>query len=303
MTQLKNPKYECLALLQSLFERVPEFETAPMLRQAFQSVARMCKICEICGSSLSQVMLTAPALVVVLEGHKAVGFQNGSVTVYEGDFLLLPNGVEVDIANTVGPQGIYRSLVIEFEPHALRKFAMLYPDHVTDMVRWNTVQPRHSAFSPSVHEAEAVIHLSRALARGEGSGSIVELRLFELILALLQSGRGHLLFSLIGNDIAKTVQRLLTLGPSQQWTAERIAAQLGVSVSTLSRRLRQEGLTLRQMLRNARMEHARTLLMDRPEAIAEIAEACGYTSIPRFRSRFEDHFGVPPSSCTAIPQS
>ncbi|UZP67058.1 AraC family transcriptional regulator [Desulfovibrio mangrovi] len=296
------PKYECLNLLQMLFERVPEFEATPTLRHALKSVARLCRICEVQGSHLSRLMLTAPALVVVLEGNKDVGFQNGSVRAHEGDFLLLPNGVEMDIANNPGSKGLYRSVVVEFEPHALRRFAILYPDRVKDLVRWNTAHPRHSAFSPDIHVAEAFMHLSRSLARGEDTGPILELRMFELILALLESGRGHLLFSLTGDDIVETVQHLITLSPAQQWTAERIAAQLGVSVSTLSRRLRQDGLNLRQMLREARMQHAGTLLKNNSEDIAGIAESCGYASLSRFRARFEDHFGITPTAYATSQQ-
>lgn len=291
-----SPKQECLTLLRQLFEQVPEFEARPTIRSPLKTVARMCKLCEMHYTRFSEVMLTAPALVVVLDGRKSVTLQSRHVMANEGDFLLLPNGVNMDMQNELSPtQGVFRSIIIEFEPNALRRFTGFYPDLIQAEVDWHSTNaPSLYAYPPSVHEAETFMHLSKALARGEGTGPTVELRLFELILSLLQSDKGQILFALTSDNIAENARNLLELHPSRPWTVEGVATQLGVSGSTLTRRLRKEGQSFRNLLRNTRMNQAKSMFKTGAHSIAEVAEACGYTSLPRFRSRFETHFGHPP---------
>lgn len=297
MTHSYTPKDECLDFLQQLFERVPEMQAPPPMRSGLNSIARMCKLCEVVGTRISKVMLTAPSLVVPLAGRKTVVLNSCKVVAEEGDFLLLPNGVDMDMLNEPAQAGsTYRSIVIEFEPSALRKFAGIYQNIIDQTVHWDSsgTAPLFT-FSPSIHETEAFIHLSKALARGETGGPTLELRLFELILALLQGNKGQLLFALTGNNVAENTRRLLKLHPARPWTVNGMAAQLGVSSSTLSRRLRESGQSFRFLLRDVRMSQAMSMLKNQQTSVAEVAEACGYASPSRFRSRFEAHFGVAPA--------
>jgi len=291
-------KRECLIALRQLIERTPDFQAPRPPSTRMTTVARMCRICDVHKVRMGKVMLNAPALVVVLAGQKTVASQDGQVIASEGDFLLLPSGVEMDMLNEPGgTNGMFRSMVVEFEPHALRKFAGLYPNMV-DNLGWEAGDGM-TVFSPDAREGEALVHLGKALARGEENSPVLELRMFELMLALLLADHGRILFSLIGDDVPEVAQRLVALHPARQWTAPGVASQLGVSVSTLSRKLRQEGEGFRQLLRRVRMERAKELLQNEAMTMTDCAQACGYASLPKFRTRFKEHFGVSPARAQA----
>lgn len=295
-----DPKTECMTFLKRLFDIVPDFPVDSSYDSRFKSIARICKLCETQKSRFSKVMLNTPCLVTILSGTKRVAFDSEAVEAKEGDFLLLPSGVKMDMFNSPDPrEGIYRSVVMEFEPRTLRKFATTYPEAVGQLVPWAAVDsPQIFASPPDIYEAEAFIHLSRALARGDNTGPTVELRVFELIFALLKARKGRLLFTLCGADIGENVRRLFALHPARPWTADAMATQLGVSVSTLSRRLRQEGTNFRNLLRDTRMTHAMEMLRNKQHTVTEVAEACGYSSLPKFKTRFKENHGVHPTQIT-----
>lgn len=75
-----------------------------------------------------------------------------------------------------------------------------------------------------------------------------------------------------------------------------IAHELGVSVSTLAHRFREEtGETVVQALRRIRLEQSRPYLI-RGASVKEVAAAVGFSTPFYFSKVFRDHCGVPPSA-------
>jgi AraC-like DNA-binding protein/CheY-like chemotaxis protein len=76
----------------------------------------------------------------------------------------------------------------------------------------------------------------------------------------------------------------------------QLAAALGLSKSTLSRRFKRTlNISYRRFVRQSRIERARTLL-DRPGlTITEIAQAVGFGDLPRFDKVFKAVVGTAPS--------
>ncbi|MCW2349159.1 AraC-like DNA-binding protein [Sphingobium sp. B12D2B] len=73
------------------------------------------------------------------------------------------------------------------------------------------------------------------------------------------------------------------------------AAGIGVSVPTLHRRLRAEGMVWKTMVREGRMQIAARLLQESRRKIADIALATGFSESASFTRSFHKHFGVTPS--------
>jgi AraC-like DNA-binding protein len=78
-------------------------------------------------------------------------------------------------------------------------------------------------------------------------------------------------------------------------TAERAAAALGVHRRTMARRLSDEGLTFKQLVRDLRFEMASDMLAKSNVPMAQIAEMLGYSDQTVFSRAFSRHFGRPPS--------
>jgi AraC-like DNA-binding protein len=78
-------------------------------------------------------------------------------------------------------------------------------------------------------------------------------------------------------------------------TAERAAAVLGIHRRTMARRLSDEGLTFKDLVRDLRFEMACDMLATSNAPMAQIAEMLGYSDQTVFSRAFSRHFGHPPS--------
>ena len=94
---------------------------------------------------------------------------------------------------------------------------------------------------------------------------------------------------------AERLERLLVAQLHFPWTQEQAAVALGLSASTLKRRLRTEQTSFARLLRQLRMEAALFLLMSRQTPIGDIAAACGYQSGGHFAAAFKQQCGFLPS--------
>ena len=83
--------------------------------------------------------------------------------------------------------------------------------------------------------------------------------------------------------------------PGKAWTVSQLAAEVGVSRSVLSERFSKIlGEPPMVYVRRWRLFNARNLLRSSKMSMTEIAEACGYASVPSFSRRFTTAFGIGP---------
>ena len=97
----------------------------------------------------------------------------------------------------------------------------------------------------------------------------------------------------------KRMHTLLRLDLARPWQAAEIAAQLGMSESTMRRGLRHEGTSFRQLLAELRLVEAFGLVMCSRHTLQEIAFDCGFQSPSRFSQNFRHFFGMSPSELRA----
>ena len=109
-----------------------------------------------------------------------------------------------------------------------------------------------------------------------------------LPLTVLQYRRDRLL--------VHSVAQLLAADPAAAHTAEDVAAQLNLSVRTLHRQLKEEGVSLQRLKNDARRERAIALLLQTAKPVKQIAAAVGFDSEKSFARAFRDWTGVAPSA-------
>jgi len=97
---------------------------------------------------------------------------------------------------------------------------------------------------------------------------------------------------------ARTVRRIIDTALTEPLTLESLAAEAGMSVSTLQRVFRSSyGMSAIGYLRQRRLELARKLLNLDGMSIQQTAHAVGYTSAANFATAFRKQYGYPPSQC------
>lgn len=80
-------------------------------------------------------------------------------------------------------------------------------------------------------------------------------------------------------------------------TAEMIASQVGTSRVHLNRKLKElTNQTTREFIKNCRLKQAATLLSEKKQSIAEVAELTGFANPNNFSTAFKEQFGVSPSA-------
>ncbi len=163
-------------------------------------------------------------------------------------------------------------------------FAHPAPDYEADYARVIEIPYRFDARCYAIVGAEA--NLDMPLPRADS-------RLCEL----LEQHAEELLSKLPdGGTFADRVkQQVASMLPSGETGADRVAEALGVSVSTLRRRLRAADTSHRQILDAARCDLARRALVEKGVSVNEVAFLLGFSDASAFHKAFRRWTGRSPS--------
>lgn len=98
------------------------------------------------------------------------------------------------------------------------------------------------------------------------------------------------------NSLSKALSAIHT-NPQDKWRVEDLAQIAGMSRSSFAKKFQNEiGRTPIEYLRDWRLMRARRLLSSTNYSIDEIAELCGYESLPSFSKLFKNRFNIGPSA-------
>lgn len=82
----------------------------------------------------------------------------------------------------------------------------------------------------------------------------------------------------------------------QSLSLSQISAYLGASISSLQRYFKHKHqLTLKEYIRNQKLEHARRSLIFDKHSIGEVAYSAGYNHVSNFTTAFKKHFDITPA--------
>jgi len=279
MTQHVSP---ASSFASSLLEGLSSFRAEGVSGVA-PHAAGLFSYCALTRERLKSVSLPRPIIGTVLSGAKEIWRGEMPERLATGTLFVLPAGIALDIVNEPDEKtGLYQSLIIEVEPDATPELGLLKP--VVSGMPDSCVVP----LAPAL--VEAMLHATRAIADGPAGAAVRMARLSELLALLHDVPAAQPLFDM---SISERLSRLLRAGLDQDWTAARAAKTLGLSESTLRRRLAAEGGSFSTLLRLVRMEEARRLLAQ-GERSGVAALAVGYVSRTHFARAFRATFGDNP---------
>jgi AraC-like DNA-binding protein len=228
----------------------------------------------------------------VASGRKRLVTPQGSVSFAQGDMFVIARGTQWDMVNEAAPGGRYEARMISCAPPLVARFHERFGQFagtpaLQDCASLTTDDALVATFS----------HAMAALTDMEASQAVREHRALEVLLQLAE--RGVVLASADALGWADRVRRLVAQRPQAAWTVDEVARAFHLSTSTLQRRLAEESTSLRQCVREMRLETALGLLQGTTLQVVEIAGRCGYDSHSRFSAAFRDRFGFAPSHLRA----
>lgn len=225
----------------------------------------------------------------VVSGRKRLATPAGETRFLRGQAFFIPRGTQWDMINEPAPGGFYEARMINFAPRIVERFHERFAQFAaTPAVQSCAGTAADEAFLATFE------HASAALNDAESSAAVREHRSLEVLLLLAERG---LVFAQ-AKELAwvDRVHRLVSQRPHGEWTVDEVARACHLSVSTLQRRLAEEGSTVSRCVRDSRLEVAMALLQQGAGLqVSEIAARCGYDSHSRFTAAFRQRFGYAPS--------
>jgi AraC-like DNA-binding protein len=258
-------------------------------------------------SARSVVMLNAfaverPLLVSVLSGTKRFRYGELEVVGERGDVLVLPAGLEVQVASYPDENGQrFRAFIVELDPAASSALCARHPDLCVSAQLGAFSVERPHALRANATALQAMLHFARTLLVENTPPSLLRHRMEDLLLSLsLQHASGRERAVSDDGDIVLAVRQLLRQQLDAELSSELVARKLAVSPATLRRRLAAAGVTLRDLRAEERMALARTLLAKPGAQVAEVALRCGYRSPSKFAKQFQRFSGELPGRRTSV---
>jgi AraC-like DNA-binding protein len=247
------------------------------------------------GLEILRMRMDQTALILVDQGTKTVRSERGaSARARPGQAIVIDGQQTVDFTNAV-PSGVdhYEARWLVFDPALLEDpgyqacAAQLEQQHSSVRLLPKVAAPLASAFDRAAQALAPDAALPASIAR---------LRVLEVLHWLLEQHGMALRAPQAHADVSAKVRALITGRLDTEWTASRIASALAVSEATLRRRLVAEGASLTQLVLDARMATALTLLQATTQPVSSIALSVGYESPSRFAVRFRQRFGFAPTA-------
>lgn len=259
---------------------------APSVRGTCPCPCQLFRYCCLDREHLRAIVMPHPVIGIVLRGEKEVWHGDRHQRFRAGQVFVLPRGVRFDVVNIPDArQGQYETLLLEVSapPADIRPVPALdaSPDAGLQL---------DLEIPLTADLVEVLVHAATAIADTTAGETLKRLRLSE-ILALLRSVPAAR--PLFHQPLSHEVASLIRSEPAHDWQVHDVAARLGMSASSLRRKLAQDGRQFRLILREQRLKAAQAALQNGASS-REAADAAGYNSRSHFARRFRQSFGATP---------
>ena len=233
------------------------------------------------SQSLRNVPFIYPSIVWVQAGVKKLQWQNDWINIDPKNWLLTAGHSQQTFINQPS-QTVFSSLQLCF---------LTRP--TTELINRSRQQNnRHTTPNYQFDKAGEYLFMNLVNMPSTLPRNVQECMVNALFEFLANIGRLHQLFSYQDLSWRDKLVELFRQQPSEQHNIESACQHLGLSKSTLIRRLREESTQFKEILAELRMGYALTLLQQQHYTQLDLAQLCGYQSETRFAQRFKKQFGL-----------
>ncbi|SDG32872.1 AraC family transcriptional regulator [Microbacterium sp. 77mftsu3.1] len=236
-----------------------------------------------------------PCVSVVLTGRKVSGDDSAAGGEWGPErFLITPVDLPLFArVSETGPAGDFVSVNWRIDPAVVAEVAGQLP-----LPAASEASERLGTMTAEI--ADVVDRMLALLDAPAEAGVLAPLLNRELIVRLLQSDQAARVLAAATHanaDIVTAAITTLTRRLAEPWTLDAIAASVGASPTTVSRRFRElTGLTPMRYLKRLRLGEARRLLITDGDTAAQAGAAVGYVSASHFSRDYRSAYGRSPAS-------
>lgn len=234
-----------------------------------------------------RLFIEQPVLIVVERGIKALRWEGGEYLIRSGEAIAIAGGQSVDITNRLAEDGGYRAHWLVWDSELIAAYAEAQPRQAV-IAHALPIAPGSAEFATAYH---------RALQAIEDMAIPIEIarhRVGELLLWIgMNGGRFELPQAL---TLTVKIRRMIGVDLAREWSAPAVASAFAMSEATLRRKLADEATTLTEILVDARMSLALSLLQSTALPVTQVALDVGYQTSSQFAARFRHRFGFPPTA-------
>lgn len=239
--------------------------------------------------ALFSLDIDGPVLALPVQGRKRFRDNHSKrwIRVAPGEIFLIPHALTLDVENTPdATSGWYSAVCITLEEHVLNAARQLVrePPKVASPGGLACV-----ALEPHTGDLNSWLD---ALEQGDSPRACHAL--VGVVLRLYSQGHRGLLYP-PPPTLAARIRALVAADPTRDWTSAHLEAQLAMSGATLRRHLAAEGVTLRDVISDARISRGLILLLSTRLPVKSVAQRVGYASVSAFIKRFREKYGIEPS--------
>jgi AraC-like DNA-binding protein len=235
---------------------------------------------------LKAVRFDSALLAVPLQGMKRLRTSSGWVEASVGSIFLVPSPCSADIENIPDRvRGPYLAVGITLERHVIAAARQLLRKAATD-VRGT---PMFIGLDDHLDDLTAWLNALQVNDLPRACHALVS-----IVLRLYAQGHHGLMYE-SPPTLGARIRAMVAAGPEREWSSADLEAQLGMSGASLRRHLAAEGMSLREIIADARLSHAVVLLTTTRLSVKVVAQKVGYASVSAFSRRFSERYGVDPS--------
>lgn len=248
----------------------------------------------------SKIMLGQHLFSFLIEGEKQVYYAEKHVVIDNSQFLLLSSGNCIMSEKSRSDGGIYKSVILTFEPNMLSGFFLKYPHVCTERQENYTGSEPFLVFNKDGFLNNFIQSLSLMLEGGKPLSREMKQLKFEELLLYMADHYSQQLMSLkasVGENREDLIIRKSTESNLyNNVTVEELAFLCNMSLSTYKRKfIRVYGTTPTKWFLQKRMEMAVTMLLAKGEKPSEVYHKIGYENHSSFSQSFKQIYGVTPS--------
>ncbi len=228
-----------------------------------------------------------PTLGILLHGEKRLYSDTFDIDVAESDVFLVTRPCHLNAINTPDPRSsLYLTLAVPLCDEVLEAARLLWAKPVP------TTGPDALRVAGARLQAELSDWCS-ALQRGQMGAA--RLAITATLLRLCEWGHASVLAPL-ARSLATQMRCMVTAEPERDWRSQDFEMALALSGATLRRRLAEENTTMSDVVTEARLAQALSLLYTTRWPLKTVAARVGYRSVPSFTRRFTERFGIEPGA-------